>query len=267
MRYAYAYKTPDGARHEASLEAPSREAAFEALRARGVRAIKVVAADGSKANGAPPRRRRAALLAGALAALAALAALGAGVAAYVGGARAAASAAPPGATAARPLPRQMIPGDRRRVEAAAASLADAAERLLAAFAEPGRTPPRGGGGRPADGAFVAALAAPTLVSPDELTESVDLKRIVAGLKREMRAYLDGGGTVGGYLAACEGRQRRESALRARAERRLAALLDGAAGPAYDYWLRANARLQSMGIYPLPLPERLREHQLSVGIDE
>lgn len=264
MKYTYAYKTPDGARHVASLEAPSREAAFEALRARGVRAIKVVAADGSKANGAPPRRRRAALLAGALAALAAL---GAGVAAYVGGARAAAPAAPPGAAAARPLPRQAIPGDRRRVEAAAASLADAAERLLAAFAEPGRTPPRGGGGRPADGAFVAALAAPTLVSPDELTESVDLKRIVAGLKREMRAYLDGGGTVGGYLAACEGRQRREAALRARAERRLAALLDGAAGPAYDYWLRANARLQSMGIYPLPLPDRLREHQLSVGIDE
>ena len=51
MKYTYAYKTSDGARHEASMDAESREAVFEALRARGIRPIKVVAADGSKANG------------------------------------------------------------------------------------------------------------------------------------------------------------------------------------------------------------------------
>lgn len=33
------------------MEAPSREAVFEALREKGIKAIKVVAADGSKANG------------------------------------------------------------------------------------------------------------------------------------------------------------------------------------------------------------------------
>ena len=33
------------------MDAPSREAVFESLRARGIRPIKVVAADGSKANG------------------------------------------------------------------------------------------------------------------------------------------------------------------------------------------------------------------------
>ena len=51
MKYTYAYKTSDGARHEAAMEAESREAVFAALRARGIKAIKVVAADGSKANG------------------------------------------------------------------------------------------------------------------------------------------------------------------------------------------------------------------------
>ena len=51
MKYTYAYKTSDGMRHEASMDAPSREAVFEALRAEGIRPIKVVAADGSKANG------------------------------------------------------------------------------------------------------------------------------------------------------------------------------------------------------------------------
>ena len=51
MKYTYAYKTSDGKRHEASMDAKSREDVFAALRAQGIKAIKVVAADGSKANG------------------------------------------------------------------------------------------------------------------------------------------------------------------------------------------------------------------------
>lgn len=51
MIYTYAYKTPDGVRHEATIEAPSRDDAFLSLRSSGIRPIKVVAQDGSKANG------------------------------------------------------------------------------------------------------------------------------------------------------------------------------------------------------------------------
>lgn len=51
MRFSYSYKTSDGVRHTAELTAESREAAFEALRAQGIRAIKVVSLEGSKANG------------------------------------------------------------------------------------------------------------------------------------------------------------------------------------------------------------------------
>ena len=58
MKYTYAYKDSDGKRHEAAIEAPSRDAAFAALREQGIRPIKVVAADGSKANGAPVGVRR-----------------------------------------------------------------------------------------------------------------------------------------------------------------------------------------------------------------
>ena len=60
MRYTYAYKTSDGIRHEDSMDAASREEVFATLRTQGIKAIKVVAADGSKANGAPPPRRWAA---------------------------------------------------------------------------------------------------------------------------------------------------------------------------------------------------------------
>lgn len=51
MKYTYAYKTSDGVRHEDSMNAASREEVFAALRKQGIKAIKVVAADGSKANG------------------------------------------------------------------------------------------------------------------------------------------------------------------------------------------------------------------------
>ena len=51
MKYTYAYKTSDGTRHEATMAAESREAVFAELRKQGIKAIKVVAADGSKANG------------------------------------------------------------------------------------------------------------------------------------------------------------------------------------------------------------------------
>lgn len=51
MKFLYAYKTPDGTRHEGEIASESRDAAFAALREKGIRPIKVYAADGSKANG------------------------------------------------------------------------------------------------------------------------------------------------------------------------------------------------------------------------
>ena len=51
MKYTYAYKTSDGTRHEATMVAQSRDEVFAELRKQGIKAIKVVAGDGSKANG------------------------------------------------------------------------------------------------------------------------------------------------------------------------------------------------------------------------
>ena len=82
MKYTYAYKTSDGTRHEDSMNASSREEVFTVLRAKGIKAIKVTAADGSKANGEVRGLRKR-----AVAGLVALAALVAGVVAYLGGER------------------------------------------------------------------------------------------------------------------------------------------------------------------------------------
>ena len=58
MDFTYAYKTSDGTRHEAEISAASREEVFVTLRARGIKPIKVVAKDGTKANGEPRGRIR-----------------------------------------------------------------------------------------------------------------------------------------------------------------------------------------------------------------
>ena len=193
---------------------------------------------------------------------------------------------------ATPLPRQAIPGDRQRIADAAAASKHPAEAWLARFAEPGRKPPATGGtpvvpdaakmaaphtSRPSSADFETALREPIRIASTDFTEVVDLKRIVTGMKREMRAYIAGGGTVEQYLAELEKRQRLEISYRDNAERRLNDMLNGkdarsrsgqpSLKAAYAYWLKANAQLQAMGIYPLALPDVLRSYQMSLDIEE
>ncbi len=110
------------------------------------------------------------------------------------------------------------------------------------------------------------------------------------MKLEMRAYLAAGGTVAQYLAELAKRQKLEVSYRENAERRLNEMLTAAneatppqeeAPPrpartrsnasaslkaAYAYWLKANAQLQSMGIYPLALPDALRMYQMGLELE-
>lgn len=55
-RFTYIYRTSEGERREEAMDAASRDGVFAALRERGIRPIKVLAEDGSKANGAIVRQ-------------------------------------------------------------------------------------------------------------------------------------------------------------------------------------------------------------------
>ena len=372
-KFTYTYRSSDGQRHTAEIEAESRDAAFAKVRTElGIKPIKVVAAEGaSRQDGGSPygrdKRDRSRRIWGAAILAAIMLVVFGGVVWWMqrpnresqtaNGEPPAASqgqpitvATPQGAvtlSVATPLPRQMIPGDRRKIEEAVAQERDppvfrfAAERWLARFAEPGRRPPATGGtpvapvngqaarspsetggtpvvpdaakmaaphtSRPTSADFETALREPIRIASTDFTEVVDLKRIVTGMKREMRAYIAGGGTVEGYLAELEKRQRLEISYRDNAERRLTEMLNGQdahspsatggtpvvpdaakmAAPhvggtpvsgqdargrdslkaAYAYWLKANAQLQAMGIYPLALPDALRSYQMSLDIEE
>ena len=131
MKYTYAYKTPDGIRHEDSMNASSREEVFAELRKRGIKAIKVVASDGSKANGEVQGVRKRVV---------AVIALGVGIAvglvAYLGGARSSIVAA---ANPETMSPRHQIYGDPAMMEVFERGdfgdiLPREGDRLLAIFA-------------------------------------------------------------------------------------------------------------------------------------
>ena len=292
VKFTYTYRTSDGIRHTAEIDAPTRDSVFSTLREQGIKPIKVVAADGSRANGEPhvrigvPKK----VVAGICAALF----VAVGVAYWMGSHKGAADVSlvvtpqgPVSYTVASPLPRQAIAGDRRRIEKSLSEIFSfPAEMELARFAEPGRNFDLKAGGNPGNGivsdvctsgkGWKDCLDTPIRIASSDLTEVVDLKRIVAGMKREMRAYLMAGGTVEDYLAELKKRQRLEMSYRERAESRLGELLaelkqgngkdDKRLDVAYSYWIKSNASLKSMGIYELALPDVLREYQSNIDLE-
>ena len=288
MTFTYTYRSSDGQRHTAEIEAENRDAAFGRLRTElGIRPIRVVlAGEASRQGGGSSSQRRAPVL-GVLGVLGVLAVLALGAWWWLTARPEAVPyqvmtpQGPVTLSVATPLARQRIPGDRARIEAAVAQESDSpvfrfsAERWLARYAEPGRQV--NGAERPAVADFETALRETIRIASTDYTEWVDLKRIVASMKREMGAYLAAGGTVEGYLAELEKRQKLEISYRERAEQKLREMLaDTAARPdssrdflrdAYEYWLKANAQLKSMGIWEIPLPDALRAYQMGLDIDE
>lgn len=274
------------------MDAESREAVFRSLREQGIKAIKVVAADGSKANGEIRGVRKRVVFTAIFAAVIVTATCvyfltKESVSHLPDGTPASSTTSPAQDTRnktqsahrpARPLERQVITGDRRRIEDAVNSLTNATERLLAVFVEPGRPLPKSIAPNPTDAEFAAILAKPVLVAADEYTEAIDVKRILEGIKKEMSAYMAAGGTADAYIAELVKRQKLEISYRERAERHLNTMLNARAGidstaeqallkNAYEYWLKSNAQLQALGIYPLTIPDRLRSYQLSLDIDD
>jgi len=277
VRFTYTYRSSDGERHAAEIEAESRDAAFAKIRSElGIKPIKVTATGdaGESQPSAPGKRFPVRVLPWAVGAVFAVV----GVVYWLRSARSDGNGnvdvvvmhtpqGPVTLQAAEPLPRQAIPGNRQRIEGDRDSVfTNAAERLLSRFAEPGRAVAAPADTKPTEAEFRACLREPVRVASNELTEHIDLKRIVSGMKREMRAYLAGGGTVDGYLTELEKRQRLEISYRKSAEEKLESLLKDPKA-AYAYWLKANAQLQAMGIYPLVLPDALRSYQMSLDIEE
>ena len=246
MKYTYAYKTPDGKRHEASIEAQSRDAAFAALRKKGIRPIKVIAEDGSKANGEIRGVRRR----------------GVGVAAVLAAIVAVIATSLYNRVSAPPLPefesgqtRRQIIGDTAIIDKGIATgwsdvFPEEGDRFFASFAIPGV---RAGQRNTTVEEIKAALDRYVEVSDSDGLEARQVKSMVAGMKAEARAYINAGGSIVDYGKRLTERQDAEIAIYERAK----AEIDHARKTMSQddfiaLWEGRNDQLRNLGIKLVPL---------------
>ena len=248
MKYTYAYKTSDGARHEAAIEAASRDAAFAALREQGIRPIKVVAADGSKANGAPVGVRRRVVAMSILVAV--VAAVGATVAFL---------------SIVRPTPeidafqadqtRRYPIGDAAIIEKGILTgwsdvFEHEGDRFLASFAVPGV---KAGQRNTTVEEIESALGRKIEPTPDDGLEARQIKAMVEGMKQEARAYVAAGGSVVEYGRRLTERQDAEIAIYERTKSEIdEARKTLSQDDFFARWEERNDRLRNLGIKLVPL---------------
>jgi hypothetical protein len=238
MTYGYSYKTSDGVRHESTFEAKSNEAVFAALRARGIKPMKVW--EIHSPYYISKRTRLIIILALALAASLV----------YTIRLRHSALSTQHSALTA---PRHQIYGDPATWEDIerdnfATVFPDVGDRILAAYAIPGRIPPgslnlsrqdllkRMEECKDKDIAFDAA----------DSNEATELKKIVQGMKEELRWYVaDGVGSVESYLNRLRERQDEEIRIYERTKNELENCTDNALRE------ERNAALRAMGLRTIP----------------
>ena len=248
MRYTYAYRDSQGVRHEASIDAESRDAAFSILRRQGIRPIKVVAADGSKENGAPPviKKRIVAALIVSILILAVVAAI----------------------LAFQSVSRPAVPGVLQADNVRHYPLGDAAfiekgiltgwsdvfehegDRFLASFAVPGV---KAAQRNTTVEEIKAALERSVSIATDDGLEARQIKAMVEGMKAEARAYIEAGGNIVEYGRRLTERQDTEIAIYEQARLEIEKVKETMPiEELLDFWESKNAQLRNLGIRPITL---------------
>lgn len=251
--YIYAYKTSDGMRHEERMRAPSREEVFASLRKQGIKAIKVVAADGSKANG-EIRGVRKRIVALAMLLVAAVV----GVIAYVLSVRSVEEAKIViGGFDARE--RRQVIGDVGIIEKGIATgWADVfeleGERFLASFAIPGVP---AGQRSTTEEEIREALAHEQKPSEGCSLEDRQIISMVEGMKDELRRFIASGKhTISEYGKRLVLRQEQEIAYYQRFKNEIETAAKGNVSrqELLTLWENRNEKLRAMGIKLVPMPE-------------
>ena len=231
------------------MDAESREAVFAALREKGIKAIKVVAADGSKANGEIRGIRKRVLAA---------AVVGACVVTAILTVIIRSTPTPSTYTSFDNTTRRQIIGDTAIIEKGIRTgWADVfeleGERFLASFAIPGV--PAGQRSTSEEKLREALHCPPPPSTSTSSLEARQIRAMVEGMKAELRAYLAAGGTIIGYGKRLTERQDAEIALYERVRAEVDAAAKTIGGEAlFDFWEKRNDRLRRLGIRLVPLPE-------------
>lgn len=204
MKFLFEYNTRENVRQSGEIFAADRDAAFRELRARGVKPYKMVEAPGlcNKIFGKGKRWLAICALATICVLLALILGLSKGRSPTVGS----------------PMPRHQIYGDPALMDDLAKSdyefvFTNKGDRVLARFACPGIYVKNVAGAE--RDSMVNALAELSskdepIVDSSDIREIAELKRIVKGMRLELRRYLSiGSGTPESYLRRLYERQNRE----------------------------------------------------------
>ena len=238
------------------MDAESREAVFADLRARGIKAIKVIAADGSKANGEIRGIRKRVLVSSIV-----VTALIVGLGVFLGS-RTTRHLTEDGVAGMSEFitsqMRRQVVGDAAIIERGirdgwADVFAEEGERFLASFAVPG-VPAGQRNSTPAE--ISAALSRTVDVQPTDGIEARQIKAMVAGMKVEARRFVSSGGSIAQYCRLLVQRQDEEIAChnRARDEIESAHKAGMDTGQLTELWEKRNAALRQMGVKLVPMPE-------------
>lgn len=262
MRYTYAYKTSDGVRHEETMNAASREEVFAELRKRGIKAIKVVAADGSKANGEIRGIRKR-----VVAAIVIIVAVAVGAIAYFGGSRSKTdsisnttsnenfNAIAVIETPSQDNTRRQVIGDVAIIEKGIRNgwsevFELEGDRFLASFAIPGV---KAGQRNTSEKEFAAALENKCEIKPNDSIEVRQIKAMVEGMKEEARRYIAAGGSIVSYGKRLTERQDAEIAIYERIKTDLEKAHSSMSEDEYMiYWEKRNDELRNLGIKTIGL---------------
>ena len=238
MKYVYYYQTKDNENRQGEVKARSRADAYARLRKQGVRPYRLVGDD--------PVNWRPWAAGGLIAALAVALAFSLWKVRSAGDDRS-------------PSPRRQIYGDTSVIAEGVFSdwakhLSRPLDRFLAAYAQPGAFVPPPLLTSAEYAALEADLASPLDYAAGERMEVRQLKNILAGMRADMRRFLAGGGTVGGYMEFLERRQREEQAYRDKARSHVER---APKSHLYQTWSGVNAALRERGLAPIEMPDSLR----------
>jgi hypothetical protein len=156
-------------------------------------------------------------------------------------------------------PRHQIYGDPARMEEMESSgyqniLSTPGDRFLAAYAIPGKPISNEGliSPKKAKEILSAIIDNDLQILETDISEVVELKKILNGMKRELRIYLsDGVGTIESYVIRLRERQAEEIRIYERVKQELETVSD------LKIREQRNEALRAMGLKTIPRPRRLR----------
>lgn len=236
MKYAYKYRSSDNTCHEGVVSASSRDAAYDLLKAQGLKPFGVVEAPGFANKLFGKGKRWIAIF--FLAAITVIVA-----SQYVQTAKALKTTR----EFASVQERHQIYGDPAIMDELESSgfsaFAEKGDRILASFAQPGFvvaglvvTDPE---------VLKGAVGGHVEFAAGDSRELRELKAIVNGMKDELRRYVEAGGTCADYLALLRERQSEELDFYAKISKELDGEKDDLV------WEEKNAALRAMGLRTVP----------------